>query len=212
MKFVRDPGLVLYLPMSEMDGSHLMSKDACGHSCAVTGAIWTPRGRSFDGIDDFLTVARTAALDCAGGGITMEVWTCPENIEAVDRLIDKEGGGTNGYLLGFEAANKVLVRMNSDAVNPLITEKAVPCGIWAHIAATWDGATIRAYLNGSADASTTAKAGTINADTADLVLGRWVGGSLGFFDGVMGEVRVYNRALTPLEVQHNYEVTKWRYR
>jgi len=31
------------------------------------------------------------------------------------------------------------------------------------------------------------------------------------FDGRIGEVRLYNRALTPLEIENNYLATKWRY-
>ena len=39
-----------------------------------------------------------------------------------------------------------------------------------------------------------------------------VGAVLEGFDGLIGEVRIYKRALTPLEVQHNYLATKGRYR
>jgi hypothetical protein len=38
------------------------------------------------------------------------------------------------------------------------------------------------------------------------------GGETETWLGVIGEVRVYNRALSPLEIQHNYLATKWRYR
>ncbi|GAI13447.1 unnamed protein product, partial [marine sediment metagenome] len=31
------------------------------------------------------------------------------------------------------------------------------------------------------------------------------------FDGVLGEAVIYSRILTPQEIQHNYEATKWRY-
>ena len=32
-----------------------------------------------------------------------------------------------------------------------------------------------------------------------------------YFKGLIGDVRVYNRALTPLEIQRIYLATKWRY-
>ena len=54
MNFIFDPSLVLYLPLHQRDGSSFMSKDAYGHVCTVTGAVWTPEGRLFDGVDDYI--------------------------------------------------------------------------------------------------------------------------------------------------------------
>jgi len=34
----------------------------------------------------------------------------------------------------------------------------------------------------------------------------------GFWNGTIGEVFIYNRLLTPQEIQRNYLITKWKYR
>ena len=46
----------------------------------------------------------------------------------------------------------------------------------------------------------------------EVTFGKWkVADAAHPWDCYIGEVRLYNRRLTPLEVQHNYLATKWRY-
>src|SRR5207245_7665367 len=70
---------------------------------------------------------------------------------------------------------------------------------WTHVAATYDGATLRIYANGVLQASK-AVSGAITTSTGalriggDSVWGEW-------FAGLIDDVRVYNRALTATELQ-----------
>ncbi len=71
--------------------------------------------------------------------------------------------------------------------------------MWVHLAATYDGATLRFYVNGTQVASK-AQTGNLLTSTNPLQLG---GDSLygQFFQGQIDEVRVYNVALTPTQIQ-----------
>jgi hypothetical protein len=70
---------------------------------------------------------------------------------------------------------------------------------WSHLASTYDGATLRLYLNGVL-VSSQATAGTLSASSGVLRIGgngvwpEW-------FAGLIDEVRVYNRALSAGEIQ-----------
>lgn len=55
--FILDPSCILYLPLWKKDGAQFMSDDMYGHLCTVTGALWTPQGRYFDGVDDKIALA-----------------------------------------------------------------------------------------------------------------------------------------------------------
>jgi hypothetical protein len=70
---------------------------------------------------------------------------------------------------------------------------------WTHLAVTYDGTTIRLYVNGS-QVATKAVSGIINSSAAPL---RFGGDSVWgeYFNGLIDEVRVYNRALAATEVQ-----------
>jgi hydrogenase maturation factor HypE len=75
---------------------------------------------------------------------------------------------------------------------------AVVANVWTHLASTFDGTTLRLYVNGTLVQSK-AVSGSIVAGTGALriggnaVWGEW-------FRGYIDEVRIYNRALTAAEI------------
>jgi hypothetical protein len=77
--------------------------------------------------------------------------------------------------------------------------RADPVNRWSHLALTYDGARLRLFLDGTQVSSRTAT-GTIRMTTDPL----WIGGNHPYgeyFRGVIDEVRVYDRALSPAEVR-----------
>jgi hypothetical protein len=71
--------------------------------------------------------------------------------------------------------------------------------VWAHLAATYDGAMLRLYVNGVQVASR-AQTGLITTTTGPLRTGgNAIWGE--YFQGRLDEVRVYNRALSQAEIQ-----------
>jgi hypothetical protein len=50
----------------------------------------------------------------------------------------------------------------------------------------------------------------VNADLGELRIGA-TDSEINFLNGKMGEVMLYDRALTPAEIKSVYELTKWRY-
>ena len=76
---------------------------------------------------------------------------------------------------------------------------ANPVNVWTHVALTYDGTIIRLYVNG-AQAGSQARTGSIQANSNPL----WIGGNSPYgeyFQGLIDEVRVYNRALSQAEIQ-----------
>src|SRR5262249_21743979 len=71
--------------------------------------------------------------------------------------------------------------------------------VWTHLAETFDGSVLRLYVNGAL-AGSVAQAGTLSTSIDPLQ----IGGDSIFgqqFAGVIDEVRVYNVALTPTQIQ-----------
>ncbi len=77
---------------------------------------------------------------------------------------------------------------------------------WYHVAGTFDGDTLKCYINGNL-AGTTPFKGTIRDSSAyDLKIGRLAYTGIGqdrFFNGKIDEVRIWNRALSQSELQSN---------
>ncbi len=71
----------------------------------------------------------------------------------------------------------------------------LPLSRWVHLAGTYDGATMRLYIDGELAASATAS-GAVVPSTADLQ----IGAGYAWFRGDLDEVRIYDRALTLAEL------------
>jgi hypothetical protein len=83
--------------------------------------------------------------------------------------------------------------------NYLDSGRTPAVGQWQHVAATYDGATARIYIDGVQTASTTFTANVGDSDTWRI--GAYGSPSAGFFDGLVDNVRIYDRALSASEVQ-----------
>ena len=210
--FIFDPSLVLYLPLHRLDGASFMSRDAYGHLCTVTGALWRPYGRYFDGSDDVIKCGANTALDIVTAG-TLEAWV------NVTTFGDNEGvtakGTTSGYwnLTSYSGPQfRFIVR---DGVGfARVIASGVSTDTWYHLVGVVDGRTatsLKIYLDASLKQEGDISAiGSLVDNTKNLLIGEDERNAA-FFHGLIGEVRIYNRALTPLEIQRNYLATKWRY-
>ena len=214
MDFIFDPSLVLYLPLYRLDGASFMSKEAHEHLCTATGALWTPRGRSFDGVDDYINCGNNESLYADGShGFTIEMWINPTDAGEDDfgYLFDKfsDTVGFRTYMSGGPNIT-FLIYINGVMKFATSTGDKVSYGAWHHIVCVYDGSNVLAYVDTEkfvGDAVT----GLIDDHSGKtLYIGQRSDGNYNFH-GLIGEARIYNRALTPLEIQRNYLSTKGRY-
>ena len=209
--FIFDPSLVLYLPLGKLDGASFMSKDAHGHLGTVTGALWTPRGRDFDGTDDYVDCGTDIFMAATfASGFTLEAWL---NVDTLDD--DHQAAiSIKGRLeLGVYATTDKAYLFVYDGVGEywILGDSAISTSQWYHIAGTWDGTTTKIFVNGVQQADTkTTNAPAIDVSRA-ITIGAHYNGTARNLDGLIAEVRIYNRGLIPLEIHRNYLATKWRY-
>lgn len=92
----------------------------------------------------------------------------------------------------------------------LDTATALPEGEWVHVASTYDGASLRIFVNGELDAERTipsASWGPTCSNIEPLALGakdRTIPPAVteAFWNGGLDDIRVYSRALNSAEIQH----------
>ncbi len=209
-----DSSLVFHAPLwhPDLSVSPFTTKDATKHSCTVTGATWGATGRTFDGGDDIIDCGTAPSLDITAA-ITISGWLYPETT----------GGGTFGRFVCTTAEEWRIFMYASpalrfDLIGAILGGKfvesnanSVPLNAWTHVAGTYNGTIQLIYINGVVQTSTNTWTDTIVPVSAgNLYIGNEPGGTRGF-DGLIGQVEVFNRALTAGEILHNYLATKWRY-
>jgi CSLREA domain-containing protein len=161
------------------------------------------QGFGFDGVDDQILVAHNANQN-TGAQITLDAWIRPTAVAPLNSnpsIINKRtAANSEGYTFEVNNAGNGLYFeiTTSNGVFSATAANALTLNTWQHVAATFDGANLRIFLNGSQVASS-AGTGTINAVTSDLVIGRNI--ALGTsFTGQIDEVELFNRALSQIEI------------
>jgi hypothetical protein len=201
-------GLVAAYSFNEAAGTSAL--DASGRNNVGTlagGARRSVQGRhggaiTFDGVDDMVNVADSASLDLTTG-MTIEAWVRPTALSGWRTVIMKENPGGLAYVLyGHDNAPKpsTYVRIaGRSSSNGTGGSAALPLNTWTHLAATYDGAAVRLYVNG-VEAGNAPVSGSLVTSTLPLRIGgNAVWGE--FFSGLIDEVRIYNRALTAVQIR-----------
>lgn len=197
-------GPVAAYSMDEGVGTSLADLSGNQNAGTVLGATWTAAGQFgsalvFDGIDDMVSVPDSASLDLSDG-MTLQAWVFPTTTNAKQPALWKEASGGLAYaLLVSEGGARPSVRINVDGERSLSGASALPLNSWSHLAATYDGLTLRLFVNGM-QVGERAVTGSILTSQSPLGIGSTTSRREAF-RGRLDNIRIYNRALTPLELQ-----------
>lgn len=92
---------------------------------------------------------------------------------------------------------------NPDGVDNLVTNTTFDTNRWYTISVTYDGATFSIYVDGVKDRDTNGSVGTIKFQRIELGMSWTNYPNQQYFRGRIAEIRVWDRALSPSEIQGN---------
>lgn len=197
-------GLVAAYAFEEMTGATALDASGLNNHGTITQAARTTAGRfgrglSFDGVNDWVSVKDAASLDFTKA-MTLEAWVNPKvAMSAWSSIIAKETATGSAYsLVANGGTNQPDVGILTNTWREIVGGTSLPANTWKHLAATYDGATLRLYID-AVQVAQAALTGTIQVSNGMLRIG---GHSIlgDFFNGRIDEVRLYNRALTQTEI------------
>ena len=205
-------GLVAYYKCDAGSGTLLFS--SCTNTTGMDGTLqnstaWIAspvqagtNAISFDGSNDFVTIPSNASLNITSA-ITMEVWCYATKNSGIQNVICKSSNSMNtGYIFprSDDGWSHVILYLNIGGWKTL-SATYPSLNAWHHLAATYDGATMKLYIDGVLAASA-AQTGAIATNTNPLTLGNQAGYSE-YFGGSADEFRLWNVARTQTEIQNN---------
>jgi hypothetical protein len=205
-------GLVAAFGFGEGAGAAVTDASGLGNHGTIAGATWTTSGRygsalSFDGVSDWITINDSPSLHLSTA-MTLEAWAKPESLTGWRTLLFKERPGVGLswalYASDSTAPPATYAATPGNDWSHVTGSSLLPLNTWAHVVGTYDGTTVKQYVNGLL-VSSTALSGAMPFANGALRIG---GNSSGqFFKGVIDEIRVYNRALTQAEIQQNMQAS-----
>ena len=186
-------GPVLAYGFNEGTGSSAAST-AAGPAATVTSGTWTTgRYGAAIAFDGSTSRVRTDSELTLGTTFTIEAWVNNAGAQPYETIMTV-GQNRNLYLRNGQ------LRFSTGATF-VSFGTALPTAVWTHVAVTYDGTTMRAYADGVLLG--TPQAIALTPVTAALQVGAWISGANNFdyLSGAVDEVRFYDRALSPTEIQ-----------
>ncbi|MFL6374830.1 MAG: LamG-like jellyroll fold domain-containing protein [Pyrinomonadaceae bacterium] len=179
------------------------------------------QGFRFDGIDDSIDTSGSPnpSLNFGAGDLTIEAWvnftTLP--LAGSNGVIYADGYASNGAFAGLRITDtgnaEFSIRDTGFHTIDVIGTRVLNDGAWHHIVGTRQGTTGNVYVDGTSDATpiTNASLASINTNCNFGFIGGFRSDAFcsspaneSFFNGLIDEVSVYNRALTQAEFTSIY--------
>jgi len=162
------------------------------------------RAVMFSGSNGKVRIPHTAGL-MPLSAFTLEAWIYPTRFRTnifEGTVISKESNA-GGFALnvGGDGQGRIVMG-NPNWIEAVIPAKSISLNQWSHIAAVYDGSSLKFYVNGTLKA-TTVNAGSIASSTSPLYIGASAAfGGRGFAGGI-DEVTIWNKALSQAEIASN---------
>jgi hypothetical protein len=165
----------------------------------------------FDGSNDYISFNSNPSLT---NQMSAEVWV---------KLNDPQGVNASGLILGRESSYRMLY--SSSAIDWIcattnngwyttgtaITAGSVtPFSSTLHIVVTYDGVNNKIYINGTLRTTGSSISGDILTNGTYYLM-RTTAENVDYGQGNIYSHKIYNRALTPQEIQQNFNATRSRF-
>lgn len=162
----------------------------------------------FDGVDDHVAVSGASALG-QGSAMTVTAWVRPAANDLRMYIVAKGTSGDEHWTLERVGSNnKVVFGVRNQAGTRASSASATAYAAdleWHHVAGVYDGAGVSVYVDGTLSGTPAELSGTIRTGANLICVGlRQSGSGCGTYGPTRGDidhVTLWNRALTPAEIQ-----------
>ena len=204
-------GLVLHLDLD----STLLDSSPFNNNAIAFGAIpaidrfgCSLSAFYFDGVDDYIQIPHDTSLSFVDQ-YTLMAWVNQETTNFPSggrRIIDKHHMSTgDGYAM-ITATPHPANWIHAISIKSGVSSKPIVNNTWQHLAIVWDKGIVDIYIDGQLDKRTNVSSTStkINSNSWPVYLGtaqsNGVPAGDHFWHGALDDVRLFNRPLTPLDI------------
>jgi len=170
----------------------------------------------FDGGNDYVQIPSTATepFEASARDFTLSMWI-NRDTAGYDPLITKYGttSARRSWYFGINASGQLNMGWHngSTIVYKTATSSVVNTpNKWYHVALSVNASTMDFYVNGVKE-SVTGSVTHTSGGNEPIVIGSQASGNYNFFNGQVGQARIYDTALTQAQITQNYNFTKPSY-
>jgi predicted small secreted protein len=159
---------------------------------------------SFDGINDYVDCGSNVGSFDLLDPFTIEAWINPA-LNNKNNVIYGNAWAEPGYHVRVTLENKVrFILIQTGSIYKGIDSSVLTDG-WHHIAAVWNGTSVKIYVDGEDDSQIAIENGIVTTimTTANTKIGLDTTPAAHYFNGIIDEVRIWDGALTNTEIEYN---------
>jgi len=215
-----EPGLVAYWPFDEGCGNVINDASGNGNKGIVYGAMWTTNNNGTDlKFEGSCAMVSNSPVLSGMNELTITAWVKAERVG--------DGNGNMSIIEKFDEAEithiSYIIRIGLDGsglpvflfqrhsscgsmadLGRIDGKTVIQAGRWYHVVAVSDGNCLKLYVDGKSDAKSFPLKGGIGISKTPLFIGCSYG-SRYFFNGVLAEIKIYNRSLSEDEIRSQYD-------
>lgn len=201
-------------------GTTLFDLSGNGLNGTMSNLTYTNPYLTYNGTSSTVSITDNALLEPGSGDFTLESWLYYTTITGSSRAVISKtdnGGLASAWSYGLRTAANGITYMEvangtTSVTSPTFTAST---GTWYQIVGVWTNVasnSIALYVNGVSQGSNSHSFASVKNSTNPLYLGSYNGGEFSqWFNGRMGIVRYYSKALSGAEVLQNYNANKGIY-
>jgi hypothetical protein len=206
----------------ESMGTVVEDASANSNHGTISGATWAGPtwvlgqygdGLQFDGVDDYVNIPDNPSLDITGD-MTIEAWFMVNDFSTSEGyhlyIASKDSTAGRSYGIGIDLTWQqpykpyFIAFESASSYNVVWGTTTIVADTWYHIAGVYNSASseMKMYIDGTLESTVTTTISSIYSGPADLRIGgRQYTGHQCFFNGVIDEVRIWDKALDACQVQ-----------
>ncbi|MBC8144634.1 MAG: hypothetical protein H7X80_03550 [bacterium] len=151
----------------------------------------------FDGVDAWLDLGSRSSFDFRTS-FTLEAWIRPTAFNDTVGIVgnyrrDQLGGSGHGLVLGSSGRLGMVLAHDIGLTDFVWTAEPVELNTWTHVAGTWNGHTMRLFVNGIEVAAAGVNGvGVLWTVENSMAVARYLANDNGYFSGTIDEVRMWS--------------------